>query len=200
MDYYRSFKEFLANPTDKASILNYQRVCQGVTLSFKEISEGVREVEQELLNNEYTKEYAAQLRNVQNLEREKLQNTVAIQRVIQQMAQEQLRIRKDIESEELLRNHIQDLDSEHIHNAHCQHHDEEVIRGERLYLLEQELKRLKFEEGEIIVKINEQLEEIRYIKADLRELYQEQKLSETNMPVVEKPGQKEETLEGGIYL
>jgi hypothetical protein len=62
----------MANPNQKTSILNYQRVCQGVTLSFKEISESVREVEQDFTKIE--SENATALRNIQNLEREKLQN------------------------------------------------------------------------------------------------------------------------------
>jgi hypothetical protein len=64
----------MANPNQKSSILNYQRVCQGVTASFKDISEGVKEVEQELLKLEDQQENASTLRSIQNLEREKLQN------------------------------------------------------------------------------------------------------------------------------
>lgn len=64
----------MANTTDKASIINYQRVCQGVTLTFKDISDGIKEVEKSLLESDHTKEYAAQLRKVQNFEKDKLQN------------------------------------------------------------------------------------------------------------------------------
>lgn len=127
--------------------------------------------------------------------------TVTLQKLEQQIAQEQLRLRKETESEELLRNHVHDAnDHDHEQGGHCcHHHDEEVIRGERLFVLEEELKKYKHEQAEIIDNINDVLEELRYAKEDLRELYQEQK--NNPQPEVILPVQKEEPKsDQGIYL
>jgi CHASE3 domain sensor protein len=109
------------------------------------------------------------------------------------MAQETLRIRKETEHDEMLR--------DHLHDEHCNHkHEEveEVLRGERLALLEIDLKKYKHAQADVIDKINEQLEEIRYTMEDLRELYQEQKEQEKHQ--IPQPTQKEEPIEQGLYL
>jgi CHASE3 domain sensor protein len=107
------------------------------------------------------------------------------------MAQETLRIRKELESEEFLKNHVHDEQCGHKHEE-----VEEVIRGEKLAVLEEELKKYKHAQANVIEQINEQLEELRYTMADLREELQERKDEE---PAI-APKKEEPTPEVGIYL
>ncbi|KAL0487944.1 hypothetical protein AKO1_015285 [Acrasis kona] len=196
-----SFKEFLSNPHQKTSIINYQRLCQGVTLSFKEVSDNIREVEDDL--TKINPAHAHLIRRIQNHEKEKLQNTVKLQKLEQLISQENVRIQKEEESEILLRSHQLECGNDH-HHCHHSHEEgqEEVIRGEKRTIYEKEFQEAKTLHVEIIESINECLEEIRYAIEESRELYLEQKEYESENPIVPQTVEEPHNpvQEDGLYL
>jgi 23S rRNA A2030 N6-methylase RlmJ len=153
-----AFKQFLSDPS---SIQSYTQSCQMITQKMQEISSNVRNIENKFAQNENTMQYASLIRKLQNQEKQKLETTVALQKVQQQILVEKDRIQKE---------EMHESETGHLCAAHdCQLHSHEQVRGEKLAYLEMDLRKYQSHINTVINEINDLLEEIKYEIKDLTE-------------------------------
>ncbi|KAG2378207.1 hypothetical protein C9374_008350 [Naegleria lovaniensis] len=154
-----SFKSFKANPNDKIEILKYQRVVETTTQEFQEISTNIRGVQQQLKDLGQDK-FSTMIDNLQNLERDKLQTTISIQKIELSCDEEKKKLECDHDEKTC---------------QHTHHSDEEELGGAKLLMLQNDLKKFKQYHAELINSINEILEEFKYDIEDLKSIVQDQK-------------------------
>lgn len=157
-DFKTAFKQFLNDPS---SIQSYTQSCQVITQEMQEISSNVRNIENKFGQNENTRQYASLIRKLQNQEKQKLETTIAMQKVQQQILLEKQRIQKE---------EMHESETGHLCAVHdCQLHSHEQVRGEKLAYLEMDLRKYQSHMNTIINEINDLLEEIKYEIEDLTE-------------------------------
>ena len=129
---YSEFNTFFKAYLLDRDVKTYQSLCKGITAKFAAIGKEIIAIEDALLKLG-KKDWAASIRRVQELEREKLQLTAKTQ-----MVQARCRAMRDAEAAG-------------------------VPRSSQLPVLEREVSIQRKAMGELIERINEELEEIRYV-------------------------------------
>ena len=152
-EFASAFKQYLKQPTDSNAAKNYTNTCQTITSEYQRISASVREVEQQFLNNESTVEFASLIRQLQLQEKEKLETTIAIQKVQREMVLEKDRLKNE---------------ESHECSLGCKV-DHEVIRGEKLAYLENDFTKFQIHMTKIIEQISEIMDTIRFEIYDLED-------------------------------